>query len=283
MTFVFLSMFFNILFFSNTDTIIKEGVFLEGQECFKIKTSVATYYYQKDAGGFASIIDEDGNDWVTFKKSDSVNYPYSAANEYRGFPNLVYGGEDDGSGHPGFDNCISELKNDSTIVTVTKNKKWKWEIVFHDTYLELNILQIDTSRAYWVLYEGTPGGKYDPVNFYWGNNIDGLCDSIPDFYKGPIKNGNWSWAYFGSKEINRILFIAQKKPDNKNDMFGLLGNTKNGINSPDGMTVFGFGRDGINPKLSSINTFYLGFYDNKILDEVSHASVLDYLKLKIIN
>src|SRR6185436_17217063 len=38
----------------------------EGLSAVKIQTSTATYFYQKRAGAFSSILDNDGNDWVGF-------------------------------------------------------------------------------------------------------------------------------------------------------------------------------------------------------------------------
>lgn len=38
----------------------------EGDECFKIATQNADYYYHKHGSGFASLIDADGNDWIGF-------------------------------------------------------------------------------------------------------------------------------------------------------------------------------------------------------------------------
>ena len=38
----------------------------EGMTAFKIVTKSATYFYQVEAGGFSSIVDQYGNDWVNF-------------------------------------------------------------------------------------------------------------------------------------------------------------------------------------------------------------------------
>ena len=73
---------------------INEGTFSEGQECFKIETPVATYLYQKEAGGFSNIIDSNGTDWIQFHKSDETAYPRSAESDYRGLPNLVFRSEE---------------------------------------------------------------------------------------------------------------------------------------------------------------------------------------------
>ena len=38
----------------------------EGQDSFLISTENADYYYQKQGGGFSSIIDTNGNDWINY-------------------------------------------------------------------------------------------------------------------------------------------------------------------------------------------------------------------------
>ena len=38
----------------------------EGQDCFLITTQSAVYAYQAEAGGFSSICDRDGVDWINF-------------------------------------------------------------------------------------------------------------------------------------------------------------------------------------------------------------------------
>jgi hypothetical protein len=37
-----------------------------GIDCYKVTTSEATYYFDKVGGGFVSIIDKDGSDWVSW-------------------------------------------------------------------------------------------------------------------------------------------------------------------------------------------------------------------------
>ena len=41
----------------------------EGQSSYEISTLRGTYYYQKDAGGFSSLLDSDGNDWIGYHQS----------------------------------------------------------------------------------------------------------------------------------------------------------------------------------------------------------------------
>lgn len=59
--------------------------------CYKIETPSATYFLEKEGMGLSSMLDKDGNDWISFHKEPGSG----AAGEYRGFPNAVY--KQDGS------------------------------------------------------------------------------------------------------------------------------------------------------------------------------------------
>ena len=58
-----------------------------GQSAIEIQTQAATYFLQTQNGGFSSIIDNSGQNWLSFN-----NTPGSASSgEYRGLPNAVLG------------------------------------------------------------------------------------------------------------------------------------------------------------------------------------------------
>ena len=274
----------NILSCTSSPKItITDGHIVESQECFKVETLSVVYYYQKEAGGFASIYDNEGNDWISFRKKEDANYPEGAANQFRGIPNAVYGGEDNGVGHPGFNKCKSWTEGTNKIVTESLNGKWKWEWIFEDDYVVYNIIRTDTSRGYWLLYEGTPGGSYKPNSYYWGTDKDGLLLTKPDYYKGPVVNDNWRWAYFGTTNVKRVFFLAQDKDDGLNDTYAILGNSEEGLNSLDGMTVFGFGRENINGLLRGENKFFIGFFDSPIKTDSDHERISKHISSIIKN
>ena len=76
-------------------------------------------------------------------------------------------------------------------------------------------------------------------------------------------SGDWRWAYFGDSRSPRVLFIAHEQDDKLADTFSHLGNSQLGLDSNDGMVVFGFGRgpSGIQPLLSGRNSFRLGILE----------------------
>lgn len=238
----------------------------EGMEAIKITTKAATYFFQTEAGGFSSILDKDGNDWVSWRDSGEDTYPASAAADYRGLPNMVHGTKNSGTTHPGFTNCTTKIIDNKTIESKSKDREWAFRYTFYDDCVKIEVTQKPDAQAHWFLFEGTVGGKYDPENELWGNDVDGLRTDKPDFQKTEGVTGKWQWAYFGDKDSERTFFVHQKNKDKLDDIFGYLGNTKEkSINSPDGMIVFGFGRGKqTKPLITDKSTFYVGFVEENI-------------------
>lgn len=243
----------------------------EGREHFLVTTPGAVYYYDRAGGGLSRMIDADGKDWIAFKREPWDRYPASAASAYRGIPNLVFRSADAGAGHPGHDQCSSEQVDSETIRTTTKSGKWQWTWQFFDHYAELRIQRVDPEHAYWFLYEGTPGGAFEPDQQYFGTDRGGPSTEQLDHYAGEHLFDQLWWAYFGHRESDRVLYVAQVRADEHSDTFSYLGNSADGIRSADGMVVFGFGRaEGAQPLMNNPNTFVLGFYERQISDAKAH-------------
>lgn len=260
-----------LIFHQAFSVTIEEGNY-EGRPQFIIKTKTATYFYDKAGGGFSRMIDKEGKDWISFKKNPLSEYPVSAGAGFRGLPNMVFGNEDGGAGHPGHDKCVSEILNEHTIITKSKSGKWEWIWEFEEKFARLTVKKTDPNHPYWFLYEGTIGGKFSPTYHYWGTDKGGPNNEIYDFYKGKKLFEKWNWIYFGDKQIDRVLFLLHQTPDNKEDVLGYLGNSDKGIDSEDGMVVFGFGRaKGTKPQMTAENnSFIIGFLEKRIEDGQGH-------------
>ncbi len=247
----------------------------QGIPSLKIETPAATYIYDKAGGGFISMIDTDGNDWISFKKGDYPP-PGNAASEYRGIPNLGIGGEDDGAGHPGFDACVTKIVAPNVIETSTKTGNWKFRWAFYNDHAKFTMVKKHPDIPYWFLYEGTPAGKYDPENMYWGNNLDGRRDDFPDLLENTGIFNNMRWVYVGRKGYPRILYLRQVQEDEKVDLFSYMGNTRGGSKkSPDGMVCFGFGRaHGTKRILEDENLeFVIGFLDQEVTPDANSEAI----------
>ncbi len=264
---------------NDNETFIEIDYNFKAVPHYKIETANATYFLEKSSGGLSSMFDKDRNDWIDFTKTYDGQFPQSASADYRGIPNMVYGQKlDNGTGHPGFNTikCSKIISKNEIRFESEKGYRFTWK--FTDDYAKLTINETIPDQNYWILYEGPVGGKFQPQSCYWGTD-QGMRTDVPDFLDGETVSGRWQWVYFGHNDQKRVMFIKQEKPDELTDMMGYMGAFGGGIDSYDGMVVFGFGR---NLKTESLltggNSFYFGFYDKKI------DSKGDYEKLqKFIN
>ncbi len=226
---------------------------------FRIVTKTAIYLYDRAGGGFSSIKDRKGIEWIGYQPGDG-KVPESAASDFRGMPNLVFRGEDNGAGHPGFNQCLSEKIGKRKIRTKSISGEWIWEWTFNQSGALLEVLKIDSTRNYWFLYEGIPGGKFDPSNQFWGNDKDSIRYDTPPLKADSIAKGLWDWTFFGHNNSRHILVIIQLTPDSVEDNFSYMGSTDAGIHAKNGMVVLGLGRLGSQPLMNTPNQFYIGFY-----------------------
>jgi hypothetical protein len=255
-----------------------EKTIYENKPHYIIKTKSITWYFDIEGGGFSRMIDKDGHDWISFKREPWGEYPASAASAFRGIPNLVFKSDDGGAGHPGHDKCNSWMEGEK-IITESKSGKWKWSWDFFDDYALMEILKTDENQPYWFLYEGTPGGSFTPDDFYFGTSSIPVSTNIPDYYKGENIYTGYQWIFCGNVNQERTFYMIQLKMDDKTDMLGFLGNTTEGLNSPDGMTVFGFGRDkNTNPLLTGNQKFAVGFYPAKTASRKGQKAIKKYLE-----
>ena len=269
---------FPILLAACGDVIRTEEADYEGRPHFLVKTKFLVYYYDIQSGGFSRIIDLEGKDWVSFKMEPWGTYPASAASSYRGLPNLVFQGEDDGAGHPGHDKCRSWAEGNK-IITESLSGLWKWTWEFYDDHAVLEILKTDPDRSFWFLYEGTPGGSYDPQESYFGSDQGGPFPGKHDYYQGDILWDHIRWIYAGSSKAPGTFYMIQENQDVQMDMISYLGNTEEGLDSPDGMSVFGFGRDKAStPLLSGSQSFVIGLYPEKIVDGQGHEKLATFIE-----
>ncbi|MBT5708518.1 hypothetical protein OAH36_02775 [Verrucomicrobia bacterium] len=215
----------------------------EGRAQFLIRTESATWYLDRAGGGFSRLIDQDGQDWIHFRKNPLKQFPASAAAGYRGIPNLVYGSmnPDAGAGHPGFDRCRSVQLNAQTIQTTSLSRKWRWSWRFTESHAVFTMEKTDPEHAWWFLYEGPIAGSFAPKEKYWATDELGLSTDIPS--KSNQLFGQWQWAYFGDRRTPRVLYLVQHEIDPLPDTLWYLGSSDGGSSSAvDGMMVFGFGR-----------------------------------------
>ncbi len=260
---------------------ISDTTYLE-KEHFRVDTPSATYLIEKQSGGCSAMIDRQGRDWVAFKKTGNSGPTNSADSDFRGIPNLVYKEPGNGMGHPGFDVASTEQVATNELLVRSKDGLWQMRWIFHAFFAEISVERADSSRKYWMLYEGPSGGRFSPGSHYWGNSTDGLRTDQPSIFANPV-SGHWQWAFFGDKTVNSALYVAQVDADTAQDYFSYMGNDKKlGNLSKDGMNVFGFGRGlQTDPQLSGQQRFIIGIYPEALNSAESLKAFTQFIEEKI--
>ena len=244
---------------------LSEGVD-EGQGAFIVETPTYKVAYQKRGASISSLLDADGNDWMSFHMELGPG-PRGARGFYRGTPNFHF---PEGNFHPGFEVSTTEIVASGPLKTVLRSTsseggRWQYETTFYPTFVTSTVFA--AAGPYWWLYEGTPGGEaldggVKPFRVVRSNRAD---TGHRDSWRQIGKRGDW--VFFRVPGLGttygRSLFLAQHEPDGVVDSY-FLGNdigSPVGHDEPGAMTVFGFGRDGNEMALrpESNHQFTFGF------------------------
>lgn len=237
-----------------------------GVPCYIIETPIATYYLEKEGGGLSSMLDQDGIDWLGFHKDPGTE----SKGEYRGFPNAIH--QQDGSyfhaRNAGTDPSTSKILSQSAdkieILFTSDNGKWEGLWTFTPSRCDFTMTKVSPGYKYWVLYEGVPGGELDKEDF-WISSIDTARHSIDEKQNEDLPDPEW--IAFGDPKSPRVIYTLQHEGDVHPDRY---------YNMRDEMTVFGFGRAGMEKFLDRPITFSIGFAESTEYEHVSN-SVLSQL------
>ena len=203
---------------------VRELADYQGQPSFEVQTPSATWIYHRQGAGFASILDRDGVDWISYKPGGGP------AGQYRGIPNLIHPESDF---HPGGEGSTSEITAQTgdlvRIESITNNGEWAGAWEFHPTHARFTLSK--APRPYWFLYEGTPWGEL---------NVDHDYYMFSNGWRRPV-GATWAqdlpdpeWVVFGDDRVERVLLLMQVQDDSRPDQF---------YEMKEEMTVFGFGRE----------------------------------------
>ena len=203
-----------------SQVMVQDAGVYEGQESLRITTVAATYFYHKEGAGFASLIDRDGNDWISYHPEGR------SAGHFRGIPNL---GE---CGHPGYTNSCSRVLSagplKARILAETRDGKWVFTWDFYPHYARMTLLR--GLGPYYFLYEGTPGGKLDEAAGFCLRST-GQRTPLSEIWDEHIPHP--AWACFGNGHLRRVLYLVRHETDPVPDQYWPMEHN---------MTVFGFGR-----------------------------------------
>ncbi len=234
-----------------------------GVPCYIVETPTATYFLEKEGGGLSSMLDRDGVDWLGFHKEPGSQ----SQGEYRGFPNAIH--RQDGSYfhalNAGTDPSTSRVETVESdfirIVFDSGNGKWQGRWDFFPDRCVFTMAQVSEGYRYWILYEGVPGGTLDKDDF-WYSSIDDKAHLIDERNDGDLPGPEW--IAFGDPGTPRMLYLHQHEDDSHPDRY---------YNMRDEMTVFGFGRKGIEKYLDKPLSFSIGFAESTDYEEVRRAAL----------
>jgi len=198
----------------------------QGEPTWCINTPTALYYFHRTSAGFASLVDPQGRDWITFRPGDGPR------GEYRGIPNL---GRAEGGFHPGRPgNVTSEIsirsRDSISIRSETDDGLWAttWKVFANRAELTVE----RTGAPFWFLYEGTPGGDYDESTAYL---VDSTGHRMPANELWERRLPDPRWVYFAAPPSPYALVVWDRtpRPADTVDQYWSM---------EQAMTVFGFGR-----------------------------------------
>lgn len=230
--------------------------------CFRIETPNAIYYLEKTGAGLSSLIDKDGNDWLSFHPEPGSG----AGGEYRGFPNAVH--QQDGSffhpknedTEPSTVTLMKETGDQVSFVATTHTETWQAQWDFYPTHCTFTMTRMPEGYRYWVLYEGTPGGDYEDDD-WWMTSAITEKQPLTQPHEGDIPAPEC--IAFGDKDLQRSLVLLHHRDDDAIDRFYQMQHK---------MTVFGFGRKGIEKFLDSVpRQFSIGFVESNTHSGISNA------------
>jgi len=208
---------------------VTDDVEHEGQKSIRVATPTATYFYHKEGAGFASLVDQGGNDWIGYSPDGGPD------GGYRGIPNVGKFGHPGNSGpETGKSTIVSNGPLKATIRSVSNDGKSSFLWGIYRTHARLTVEK--TGGNYWFLYEGTPGGRTgdeDACVRSSKGSPAGQRTGIGQKWEGDLPEPEW--VYFTDGNLKRALFLIHHEEDDRIDSYWRMKT----------MTVFGFGRLGL--------------------------------------
>ena len=232
-----------------------------GIECYRIETPNCTFFLDKVGAGLSSMVDRDGQDWLGFHPKPGSG----AAGEYRGFPNAVFkeAGSYFHARNAGTDPCITiveEVTSERVVISATSdNGLWAGTYTFTEDGCTFTMTKMPADRSFWVLYEGTPGGEYDDTD-WWMTSAEIKKRSLTQNHEGDIDGDEW--IAFGDVSSPRMLVLSNHQRDDHTDRYYQMQKK---------MTVFGFGREGMEKYLRTVpQSFSIGLVESTQHKEASN-------------
>lgn len=217
---------------------VQDGIMDEHEQSIKVTTQNATYFMHKVGAGFSSMIDAEGNDWISYK--GPARQTDGAGGWWRGVPAFLP--IDVGQGglfHPGFPSGSAELVSSGRVkatIRVSSSNAGGWEALWdiYPMYAKMRTLETGNGN-FSILCECAPGGQTEVARDYTVRP-DGQKIPASQEVRSDIAGENGiEWTYAGDDNLNRVLYMTHNDDNAADSSYVLQGNG--------GLYVFGFGRN----------------------------------------
>lgn len=230
-------------------------------ETYRIATDNAVYHYHLTGGGFASMFDVDEKDWIAWNPAPR------GEGDHRGIPNMVHP-NDGGYFHPGRANVTSSIVLQgplkATLVSESLDGLWATQWDIYPNFARMTVTKTAAGKAFWLLYEGTPGGKLDLTNdlVTRPGELEPITTTGGESWSGDIPGEEW--VFLSDPVVDRSIFLYHSPDDEIVDSYA--------PSTDKFMTVLGFGRD-INSRYLTGRPQYLtiGLVEDTTVEAVASA------------
>ena len=217
-----------------------------GRASVRIETPQAVWYYSRRGAAFSSLIDRNGNDWISFRPQGG------SEGGNRGMPN---NGHPDAYMHPRSSKSSTRVVEEgpvkATLYSESDDGLWagKWEMYPHYAVYT----QLRAHRPYWWLYEGTPGGAIDVEHDFWVRS-DGTVGGMRESWRGVEQPQDWvAFADPNCGPQGRSILLVHEENRSAQNQYWLMNSE---------MTVFGFGRIRMDKALEGVpQRFFVALID----------------------
>ncbi|MEO1063699.1 MAG: hypothetical protein AAFZ07_19965 [Actinomycetota bacterium] len=216
---------------------------------FRIETRAGTWFFEPNGGGFAGLVDADGNDWIGWDPSQRAE-----GGEFRGIPkarlDTANYGNDEGPFSPGSGDTDSRweyevnggpvrvtfLSQSRNFATEEIDNEWTAQYEVGPRSMIFEMTDAPAAVPWRALYQGEPGGTLtdgDQVILSGQNGNAPTQLNTTNFSGASL--GTPEWAAFLDGDTTRSLVIAAS--DNPEVDLSTTRTTDDGST-----TIFGFGR-----------------------------------------
>lgn len=215
---------------------------------FEIETRAGTWYFDPNGGGFAGLVDANGNDWIGW----DGDIP-DEGGEFRGVPkarlDTALYGNDEGPFSPGSNDTLSIIDSGPVRATVLSRSRnfsldpaspdgnWEAQFEIGPRSMSFEMLTAQSGVQWRALYQGEPGGTITNADqiILSGQNGNAPTELLGTNFR-EASLGSPEWAAFLDGDTTRSLVVAAT--DNPEIDLAITRDT-----GTERMTIFGFGRE----------------------------------------